>query len=40
VDGLASLGAAIPLLLFLRWRAQRSQAALETVPAAAAAEET
>ena len=39
VDGLASLGAAIPLLLFLRWRAQRARAEMETVPAGAVLEE-
>jgi len=38
MDGLASLAAALPLLLFLRWRAQSSRAA-EAVPAGAVAEE-
>jgi hypothetical protein len=39
VDGLASLGAAIPLLMFLRWRAERARAAREAIPAGAALEE-
>jgi MFS family permease len=39
VDGFASLGAAIPLLLFLRWRAGRIGAASEPVPAEALPEE-
>lgn len=39
VDGLASLGAAIPLLLFLRWRARNASAAPQTVPAGAVLEE-
>lgn len=38
VDGLASIGAAIPLLLFLRWRAAKSCAA-DAVPAGAVGEE-
>jgi PAT family beta-lactamase induction signal transducer AmpG len=40
VDGLASIGAAIPLLLFLQWRARRARAALEAVPVDAIAKET
>jgi PAT family beta-lactamase induction signal transducer AmpG len=38
VDGLASIGAALPLLLFLRWRSRKDQA-LETIPAGALPEE-
>ena len=39
MDGLASLGAAIPLLLFLRWRAERARTAMDTVPVGAVLEE-
>ena len=39
VDGLASIGAAIPLLLFLRWRARGAGAALEAAAVDALPEE-
>lgn len=39
VDGLASIGAALPLLLFLRWRAQKARASVEAVPAGALPEQ-
>lgn len=39
VDGLAAIGAAIPILLFLRWRARKNEQAVRAAPADAIPEE-